>query len=479
MLYTRYFVTKEFVTEIMANALPTFQQFDIHSDENSVGIRWTKYVQKLENMFVGMSVESKKRRKALLLHYSGDEVFEIHDTLPNTGGDSDYDQTKQALETYFKPKVNEEFEIYEFRQLRQLESETVDQFATKLRQKASNCAFSNTDGEIKSQIIQGCISTELRRKALKDSMNLEQLLLAARTMEISNRQAHKMATDLRQHEQTNAIRKKPSKPAFLRPSDRPVWRPSFNAAKSTSSGKQTSVCRKCGGVYPHQNGCPAYGKTCNYCKKPNHFVTQCLKRKRTTTKVKQIEKTADDSENEADSENEVDYSFGVATNSVNTKRPSPKTKVKINDHETNVLVDTGSSINILDESVYLDMKNKPVLSKADTKAFAYGQKNQLPMKGKFQATIETDKKITTGNFYVISGNFGSLLSYNTAVDLNIIPVINAVGSSKTDQLLHEYSDLFCGLGQLKNKTVKLHIDESVPAVALPTQTYTVPCSETS
>ncbi len=133
----------------MANALPTFQQFDIHSDENSVGIRWTKYVQKLENMFVGMSVESKKRRKALLLHYSGDEVFEIHDTLPNTGGDSDYDQTKQALETYFKPKVNEEFEIYEFRQLRQLESETVDQFATKLRQKASNCAFSNTDGEIK------------------------------------------------------------------------------------------------------------------------------------------------------------------------------------------------------------------------------------------------------------------------------------------------------------------------------------------
>ncbi len=65
------------------------------SDEHSVGIRWIKYVQKLENMFVGMSVESKKRKKALRLHYAGDEVF-IHDTLPDTGGESDYDQTKRA-----------------------------------------------------------------------------------------------------------------------------------------------------------------------------------------------------------------------------------------------------------------------------------------------------------------------------------------------------------------------------------------------
>ena len=36
-------------------------------------------------MFVEMSIDSKKRRKALLLHYTGDEVFYIYQILQNTG----------------------------------------------------------------------------------------------------------------------------------------------------------------------------------------------------------------------------------------------------------------------------------------------------------------------------------------------------------------------------------------------------------
>ncbi len=59
------------------------------------------------------------------------------------------------------------------------------------------------------------------------------------------------------------------------------------------------------------------------------------------------------------------------------------------------------------------------------------------------------------------------MSYSTAVDLNIVPAINSVDTPKTDQLVGEYSDLFHGLGKLKDKVIKLHIDESVAPVALP------------
>ncbi|MCG8046729.1 MAG: hypothetical protein N0E48_14005, partial [Candidatus Thiodiazotropha endolucinida] len=142
----------------MATSLPAFPKFETNGDTSSLGHRWEKYLQKLENLFVGMNIDSKKRRKALLLHYAGDDVFDVYQTLPNTGDESGYDETKAALTTYFKPQVNEEFEIFQFRQMKQLESETVDEFATRLRKKAEYCGFTDKPRELKSQIVQGCKS---------------------------------------------------------------------------------------------------------------------------------------------------------------------------------------------------------------------------------------------------------------------------------------------------------------------------------
>ena len=48
----------------MARALPVFDKFDINGDsKTSLGPRWTKYVQKLENLFVAMNVDSNKRKE--------------------------------------------------------------------------------------------------------------------------------------------------------------------------------------------------------------------------------------------------------------------------------------------------------------------------------------------------------------------------------------------------------------------------------
>ena len=43
-----------------ALGLPSFQKFDVYSDENPVGIRWNKYISKLENLFTGMAIDAKK-----------------------------------------------------------------------------------------------------------------------------------------------------------------------------------------------------------------------------------------------------------------------------------------------------------------------------------------------------------------------------------------------------------------------------------
>ena len=94
---------------------PGNARFDVFGEESSLGVRWDKYVAKLENLFVGPNIDSKKRRKALLLHYAGEEVFEIYQTFELHTDDANYDETKQRLSEYFNPKKNKEFERYEFR----------------------------------------------------------------------------------------------------------------------------------------------------------------------------------------------------------------------------------------------------------------------------------------------------------------------------------------------------------------------------
>ena len=52
---------------------------------------------------VGLKIDSKKRKKALLLHYSGDDVYEIYETLNLGADDQNYDDTRIGLTNYFNP----------------------------------------------------------------------------------------------------------------------------------------------------------------------------------------------------------------------------------------------------------------------------------------------------------------------------------------------------------------------------------------
>ena len=85
--------------------------------EGNAGIRWRKWISRLENLFIDLDIEDKKRQRALLLHYAEEDINEIFDTLEGTG--EDFATAKQRLKGYFAPKKNTEYEMYKFRQAKQ------------------------------------------------------------------------------------------------------------------------------------------------------------------------------------------------------------------------------------------------------------------------------------------------------------------------------------------------------------------------
>ena len=123
-------------------------KFDCYGDQANVGTRWTRWLQSFE-LFVDSqgiliaegSDKNKQRRRAQLLHYAGPDVQDIFYTLENTGEVNDYAAAVNALNAYFAPKVNSAYARHTFRQLQQNASETVSQFASRLKRYAKDCDY--------------------------------------------------------------------------------------------------------------------------------------------------------------------------------------------------------------------------------------------------------------------------------------------------------------------------------------------------
>ena len=121
-------------------SLPSFPEFQLQPD-NNVGQRWEKYLKRFERLLTGLGITNNARKRALLLHFSGQEVDDIFDTLADTGDDDNYDKAKKSLTDYFSPKRNVAFEVFQFRKATQAPDETIDTYQTRLRQLAKTCDF--------------------------------------------------------------------------------------------------------------------------------------------------------------------------------------------------------------------------------------------------------------------------------------------------------------------------------------------------
>ena len=176
------------------------------------------------------------------------------------------------------------------------------------------------------------------------------------------------------------------------------------------------------------------------------------------------------SENESIDDDEV-YTFSLSTK---TLKDQPLFKIKVLDTPVTIMADSGASINILDEKEYHKLPNRPSLEPSSVKIYGYQSKVPLRVFRKFSTTLESKTRKYNDRLYVVEGSGGSLLSWNTSQELNLLQTVQQVTNQPSHpeanapmDLLEEYDDLFHGLGKLKNYQIKLHIDEDIPPVAQP------------
>ena len=162
------------MAEISIGSLASLPAFLPDSDHTSTVQRWKSWLERFEILLIVIGVTGNIKKRALLLHVAGDRVYEIFQGLAVVAEDADpavsneYINARTALNEYFNPTRNVEFEVYTFRLARQRTDKTTDSYHARLRTLAKYYEFVNIDSEIKSHIIQTCTSSRLRRRALTE-----------------------------------------------------------------------------------------------------------------------------------------------------------------------------------------------------------------------------------------------------------------------------------------------------------------------
>ena len=160
-------------------------------------------------------------------------------------------------------------------------------------------------------------------------------------------------------------------------------------------------------------------------------------------------------------------------------------ELMIEDKPINVVIDSGTSCNLMSEEVFNFVTGGNArLLECNKRVYAYASVEPLQLKGKYSFNVQvlqTHKCLYT-EFYVMCGKAATLLGREASELLGVLKVgvsINSCDVESDDMenlanqigrkalLKTKFPRVFQGLGKLKGYQLEIHVDENVQPVAQP------------
>ena len=422
-----------------------------------------KWKQQLQTymMASGLNDTQPPVKKAIILNLAGEDVLEISNHFKyavDEDGDpvedpNDPNLLLTKIEEYCTPKQNEVYESYKFWSTPM--SSPIDHFVSELRTRVKNCNYGAlSERMIRDKIMFTLSDDTLKFRLMRDAENLtlDKLVSALRVTELTQDQIKHMNTN-KNSVAVNAVGSR--SPANRKPGRNP--KPPQN---DRSTPQKT--CHFCDRKHPMKKElCPAWGKTCDLCKRKNHFKVKCPQNKSSVHCVEQDLTPSHNSGATGDS-------FWIGCLHADGKRLYAM--MGVNDQQVKFQLDSGAETNTVCEKYVPYNQIRPTHHKL---VVWNGSRVDPVGETTLKLTNPVNQSEYSADFVVVNNNFTNLIGLSLMKTMNLITVNTdtfQIAKLSCVDITQQYPLVFDGkLGRLPS-TVKLRLKPDITPKILPPRT---------
>lgn len=417
--------------------------------DGNVSENWKNFKRQLELFMTATELNAKTSevKAAVVLNLIGQDAIDVFDTFDLTAEQKkSYDEVLKAFDTFCKPKTNELYERYIFNKRDQKEGESFDSFLMDIKRLARTCEYKETEEMmLRDRIVFGIFNGKLRTKLL-ETQNLTYTMAVDKCR--ADEATHGFANDMnksatidevkrdgvrknpqpsqqqqQQQQQYKQNKKSHNGRRGQQQQQRQMGQTQTNERQNRNQNNNNSVkmienCSRC--TYTHKiNECPAYGKNCKKCSRPNHFSNACRDRKVTTI-----------STNEDYKEYRVNFDdeFTVETiENVNIRQRETDDAVKypwierirVNGKVIPFKIDSGAEIDVLPMSQFKQLNDRIELHGTHIGLKGFGGNRVAPI-GMCSLSLNYDNMTFVRQVAIVDGDTTPILGYYTCVKFGII-----------------------------------------------------------
>jgi hypothetical protein len=120
--------------------------------------------------------------------------------------------------------------------------------------------------------------------------------------------------------------------------------------------------------------------------------------------------------------------------SISSIGTAPMVNVQIHNQMIRVKLDTGASVNVIDEYTFNLFKPKPILRERNHPLYSYNSSTPLVLLGKFDAPIKYKDRVLVDEVVVVKRNHGNLLSCQTCMDLELVTILSEIKKNQLSKI---------------------------------------------